>query len=604
MFRPMKKSGIESEEQRLQSRLVSYWADYALFIVMWIFCFVVLLHNLGGPGLFEPDEGRNAEKGREILLLEDWVTPHENFLPVLDKPIFFFWLLALSYKLFGLSEWASRFPSALAALGCLIVAYRFARRHWGEREALWATLILITSAEFFILARVVILDMTLNFFLTLALCSFYTAAHVEDVKWRKRHFLLMYGAMAAGALIKGPVALFIPGLIVVAYLLVSRDRSVWRTMHIRSGALLIVLVLAPSYWWMEVKNPGYLQYFLWDENFGRFLGSDFDRAQPWYYFLGVLFVGSLPWSFLLPLVVKDQWTRAVEDKNLFLIVWVVLPLLFFSASKAKLPHYILPIFLPLAILAAQSMVARLADANWRRKWILYTPWMVQLAVVIYLMVGAAWPPVLPPHIRQSVAANTWALPAIGLVLVLIYASFLRAGAGGSRIGARSFVFAHVLGALAFSILMVQIMTATSAERSARLVVEKAEPWIDPGVQLVFFDTYLTGTLFYLRAERPVWIVTHANKKNTVLGNYYVVQQRDRPETPWGKALYTFEEFRQIWTDPGRRLVVIVKEKNIPRMKRRIGASPTELARVDEYVVVTNQDASQVSSVAEPRPATQ
>src|SRR5678815_4894381 len=103
--------------------------------VSWLlFAFVVILffYRLGGPALFEPDEGRNAEKAREILLLNDWITPHENFHAVLDKPIFFYWLIALSYKLFGISEWAARLPSALSALGCVLVVYFFVRRWWGE----------------------------------------------------------------------------------------------------------------------------------------------------------------------------------------------------------------------------------------------------------------------------------------------------------------------------------------------------------------------------------------------------------------------------------------------------------------------------------------
>jgi 4-amino-4-deoxy-L-arabinose transferase-like glycosyltransferase len=595
MFRRTTSSAIEDDEERLQSRLISRSADYGLFVIVWIFCLLVLFQNLGGAGLFEPDEGRNAEKAREILLLEDWGTPHENFFPVLDKPIFFFWLIAVAYKLFGISEWASRLPSALAALGCLIVLYRFARRHWGEREALWSTLILVTSAEFFILARVVILDMTLNFFLTLALCSFYTAVRTEDVRSKRDRFLLMYGAIAAGTLIKGPVALFLPAMIIFSYLLIKKDRSVWSAMRIGWGALLMLIVVVPYYWWMEIKHPGYLWYFLWDENFGRFLSSEFDRANPWYYFLGVLIVGLLPWSFLLPLVVKNHWIRPKEDRQLFLILWVVLPLVFFSASKAKLPHYILPILAPLSILIAQSVMDTLTNLSARQKWLLYTPWMVQIVVVVHLILGSAWPPILPAHIRQSVSSVLWSLWAVGLLLVVIYAAFFYAGSKGHQQGSRSFVVAHALSALCFYILIAQMMAATSAERSAKFVVEKAEHWMDPSVQLVFFDTYLTGTLFYLRANRPVWVVTRADKKNTVLGNYYVLEKRDRPETPWGKALYTFQEFREIWTESSRPMLVIVKAKNIPRMKRWIGGSPKELARVDEYVLVTNQNASRVSS---------
>lgn len=110
----------------------------------WFVCFVclaVLFVNLGSADFFEPDEGRNAEKAREILVLNDWVTPHENFLPVLDKPMFFYWLIAVSYKIFGITEWSARLPATVFALGCLLLVYGFARQWWGSWEAMWLSLI-------------------------------------------------------------------------------------------------------------------------------------------------------------------------------------------------------------------------------------------------------------------------------------------------------------------------------------------------------------------------------------------------------------------------------------------------------------------------------
>src|SRR3989442_501161 len=100
--------------------LSRFWGMASAFTVS-LLCLFILFHNLGGAALFEPDEGRNAEKAREILLTEDWVTPHDDFLPVLDKPIFFYWLVAFSYKLFEVSELSARLPSALTSLGCILL---------------------------------------------------------------------------------------------------------------------------------------------------------------------------------------------------------------------------------------------------------------------------------------------------------------------------------------------------------------------------------------------------------------------------------------------------------------------------------------------------
>ena len=323
----------------------------------WFVCFVclaVLFVNLGSADFFEPDEGRNAEKAREILVLNDWVTPHENFLPVLDKPMFFYWLVAFSYKIFGITEWSARLPATVFALGCLLLVYRFARQWWGSWEAMWSVLILLTSVEFFLLARIVRSDMTLTFCVTLALCSFYSAIHAENEKTKKLHCLLMYGALGAGTLVKGLIGLIIPGMVFFVYLL-GRDKwSMLRRLHLLPGALLFLVMVTPWYLWAGVRNPGYLRYFFWEEHFTRYLTDEFNRTQSWFYFLFVIAVGFFPWTLLLPLVVKDSW-RKIDDKNVFLILWAILPLLFFSLSNSKLPHYVLPMYPALAILTGRTI---------------------------------------------------------------------------------------------------------------------------------------------------------------------------------------------------------------------------------------------------------
>src|SRR5215831_12912905 len=106
------------------------------------FCLLAFFYNLGGAALFEPTEGRNAEIAREILVTHDWVTPHDNFVPVLDKPIFLHWWIAFCYRLFGVSERSARLPSAFAGLGSVILIYLFARKFLGLWEGLWSSLIL------------------------------------------------------------------------------------------------------------------------------------------------------------------------------------------------------------------------------------------------------------------------------------------------------------------------------------------------------------------------------------------------------------------------------------------------------------------------------
>src|SRR6201988_2692442 len=172
---------------------------------------VALFVKPGAPALFNPDEGRNAEKAREILLLHDWITPHENFAVVLDKPIFYYWLGAPSYRAFGISEWSARLPSALAGLGCIALVFFFARRFFGFWRGLWSSLILVTSLEFYLLARIVFFDMRLTFFTTLSLFSFFCALREQKSRWRTSWLGLMYLSLAAPTLVKGPVGGILQG---------------------------------------------------------------------------------------------------------------------------------------------------------------------------------------------------------------------------------------------------------------------------------------------------------------------------------------------------------------------------------------------------------
>jgi 4-amino-4-deoxy-L-arabinose transferase-like glycosyltransferase len=551
---------------------------------------VALFCQLGAAALFEPDEGRNAEKAREILILNDWVTPHENFHAVLDKPIFFYWLIAVAYKFFGVSEWAARLPSALAALGSIALVYRFADVHWGRWTALWSALILLTNVEFFVFCRIVIFDMTLTFFLTLALCAFYEAIHADDVKRRRLWWLAMYVALGCATLIKGLIGVVIPGMVIFVYLLLSKQWAALKRIDLIPGALLFFAIVLPWYIVAEQRNAGYLRYYLWEEHFGRFTTNEFDRREPWYYFIGVGFVGFLPWTLLLPLAAKaawrSAWTEKFDDKTLFLILWIVLPFLFFSVSKSKLPHYILPIFPALTMLTAVALVRLYQDTPAKLQFALSRTWWILLLLSFFLLSGRFFPVILPRQIRVAVDAMNyflWIFAAVSIVMLAYMAN--RSAAERPRSQRRLFVL-QGLGLCFFLALIVKIMILISPERSARPIAAATLPRLSAAMQVVFYDTYVAGMSFYLQSERPLWFITHAHKKRTLLGNYYAIGKRADPTTSWGKAILTFQEFQEYWKTTRQPLLIIVKEKNLARLASEVGEAPVKLAAVDEYLLVS------------------
>lgn len=546
----------------------------------------VLSYQLGSAALFEPDEGRNSEKAREILLLSDWITPHENFHPVLDKPIFFYWLIALSYKLFGISEWAARLPSALAALGCVALVYFFARAHWGKAQALWSGLILLTCVEFFTLARVVIFDMPLTFFLTLALCAFYGASHSDNVRHRRMLCFLMYSAIGAATLIKGLIGIVVPGMVLFCYLSLTQQWSIMRRIYLVPGALLFLAIVLPWYLQVGARHEGYLRYFFWDEHFGRFASDEFDRTQPWYYFILVGLIGFFPWTLLWPFVVSSFRRRACDDKTLFLLLWTGLPFLFFSASKSKLPHYILPIFPALAILTASQLVSMFHQSKKKAPAVLSLTWIGYATVVLYFLIGHWHPAILPKAIVRGVMGMPWYLWIYGAVIFVlpILLSFQKISQHVQHEAQRYLLQAIIM--ILFLVFSAHAMIAASTARSARGLSNKALPLITPETQVVFYDTYLAGMGFYLRSEKPIWVITDGKKKRTFLGNYYALGGRAEPQTRWGKALYDFDEFGNQWRTTKQPLLILVKEKSRAELEDRVGEAIRILASIDDYVLLT------------------
>jgi 4-amino-4-deoxy-L-arabinose transferase-like glycosyltransferase len=556
-----------------------------LFWLIWIALVATLFYRLGAAALFEPDEGRNSEKAREILVLNDWVTPHENFHAALDKPIFFYWLIATSFKVFGLSEWAARLPSTLAALICLALIYRFTLARWGQWEAFWSVLILLTSTEFFILARTVILDMSLTLFVTLSLCAFYQAVHCERAQRRRLWCLLLYAALGVATLIKGLVGVVIPGMVFFSYLLLSHRWEVLPRIYLIPGALLFIAIVLPWYLWVDARNGGYLHYYLWEEHFRRFTTAEFDRSEPWYYFILVLLVGFFPWTLLLPMAIKDAWQRRFDDRTCYLILWIALPLLFFSASNSKLPHYILPIFPALAILTGTAMAHRDRESASKLRFNLSLTWWIQTVTSFYLVVGTFIPRILARQIRNSVEAKAyvvWTYAAISTLALVYLIVTKHSGAPRPR---RSLYLVQGLGLCGFVIFIAEMMIAVSPVRSAKYIAARARSYVATATHVVFYDTYLSGMAFYLRTQQPIWLITNGNKKRTFLGNYYALSNRSNPDTPWGQALFDFDEFRERWHHVNQPLLIIVKEKNLSRLQENVGEELHRLAGVDEYLMV-------------------
>jgi len=312
--------------------------------------------GLGRLPLLEPDEGRNAEVAREMLASGDWITPHYDTLPYLDKPAVFFWLVAGSFRAFGVSEWAARFPSALMALGTMFLVWMLARRMFGDSAGLRAGLVFTSSPLALGLARIVIFDMTLTFFVVLAMVSFQTA---EDCDFQRRGpDLVFFAAMGIATIVKGPVGFLLPLLSLLAY--EAARGKIRELKRLRWGLGLVVFLALALPWFVAVsmRNPGFPRYAFWQESILRFATAHAHRSGSIFYYLPVYFAGFFPWSLVLFFVALNRlrsWKALRQEQHratLFLLSWAAVVLVFFSISRSKLPTYFLPALIPLSILIA------------------------------------------------------------------------------------------------------------------------------------------------------------------------------------------------------------------------------------------------------------
>lgn len=342
--------------------------------------------DLGRADFWDPGESRYAQTVREMLATGSWLHPTIGFERYYDKPPAFFWIVAAAFRTFGQHEWAARLPSVLAAMLTIAWVVAFAWRRVGARASLLAGLVLATAIQFVVLGRSVRMDMLLTWLMTATLLRAYALATAEDDAQAPAAWPL-YAFSAAGLLVKGPVAVVLPALIVIAFLVAARIPLAPR--RLRPGRLGIAVVAAVTvlYLVLAFRAPDYLWTFLFQHNFGRYVGRALaGHQEPFWYYFWILPVTFLPWTLFLPGALSRARRRAGRRDHLtiFLLAWCAIPFVFFTLARAKLATYLLPIFPALALLVAIHLdVALRAPATLRAR-ILRRPlavWTAGMAVV-------------------------------------------------------------------------------------------------------------------------------------------------------------------------------------------------------------------------------
>src|SRR5512143_49646 len=308
-------------------------------------------------------EARYGEMARKMVESRDWLVPlHDYGVPYLAKPPLAFWFSAAGIALFGPGELGPRILILLATAG-FAVAFYFAVRRWlGMAAALTALLVMATSLLFFVAAAAVMTDMLLTISVAVALGAFWEryrggSGHAE---------LALYVALGLGLLIKGPLAAVLAlGPIALWALVFRRVGRVWQRFAWLKGGLLALAIAAPWYIAAELRNPGFLNYFIVGEHIQRFLvpgwagdlygrAHDVPRGGIWLFFL----LGALPWGLIaIPWLirararVRERW-REQHELVAFWLISALVPLLLFTFAGNIIFPYALPALTPTALVLA------------------------------------------------------------------------------------------------------------------------------------------------------------------------------------------------------------------------------------------------------------
>jgi 4-amino-4-deoxy-L-arabinose transferase-like glycosyltransferase len=323
---------------------------------------------LGNRPLTAPDEGRYVEIPREMIATGDYITPHLNGLKYFEKPPLLYWVQTLPLKMIGMQEWAMRLPLAIfALLGCLMT-YFFTQRLYSRSTGLWAASILGSALLYNSLARIITLDMGFSILMTLTLFSFLSAANEPNPTKRRLFMYLSATACASAVLAKGLIGLVLPSMIIGLWLTLTHQWQRLRWLFIPSSLLLFLALSLPWHIMASLKTPEFFDFYIVHEHFTRYLTSVHRRYQPFWFFMPIIFLGLLPWSSFLFRPFKAMLPKSLKDcrdhpKDLFFLLWVVLPFFFFSLSSSKLIPYILPIFPALAVIIGYFIRNQLSEGK-------------------------------------------------------------------------------------------------------------------------------------------------------------------------------------------------------------------------------------------------
>ena len=359
---------------------------WALPLLLLAFAAFYLL-PLATHGLWIPDETRYAQISQEMLLSGKWASPHFMGIRYFEKPAAGYWMIALGQAIFGQNLFGVRFASALSTGLSIVLVYLVSRRLWNDpHKSLVSAVVYLSFVSVAALGGYSNLDPQFTFWVNLTGVALWFCFDSQTRRGRLWSWALLGLACGMGFMTKGFLAWLLPVLIALPYALWQKRLGE----VCKFGVVAVVVAIGVSVPWalaVHLQEPDYWHFFFWHEHIQRFAGEDAQHAEPFWYYLPLLVGFALPWVALLPSTAKEAWLQKRVPKTAFLLLWLLMPLAFFSLAKGKLPSYIMPCMVPLALLMGSTLSDKLAQGRGR---VLRVNGWLNLAIGVLVLLALTW----------------------------------------------------------------------------------------------------------------------------------------------------------------------------------------------------------------------
>jgi 4-amino-4-deoxy-L-arabinose transferase-like glycosyltransferase len=548
------------------------------------------------PSLMDDVDAVQAQIARNMLQSGDWVTARLDGVAYLEKSPLKYWLIAISYIIFGVHDWAARIPLAIAAVLLCWVTARFGAWAFGPQAGMYAGTVLATSVGLFLFTRILIPDVMLTLTITIALWSLLRALE-EDELYPWRWALLMWGSMGAGLLLKGLIAAAFPVAGALLYLGLTRQllvRRTWSRLRPISGILLFLAIAAPWHVLATLRNPPYFDFtmhsesgsyhgFFWfyfiNEQVLRFLNLRYPRdynTVPRLYFWLFHLLWLFPWSVYFPAVWKLSYRGADRSSRVRLLAlcWAGVILLFFTFSTTQ-EYYSMPCYPALALLLGSAIGKedRVLRVGTKILAVVSTLALAAIATILWLVRGLPTPGDISVALSQNPELYTLSLGHMADLTLRAFA-YLRlplAVAGVALAVGAAAAWKRAVPVAALAVMMILFFHA------ARLALVVFDPYLSsrplaeavlrqPAGQLIMGDQYYTFSSVFFYTNRRAFLL-NGRVNNLEYGSYAPDAPRD--------VFIDNADLTRLWPQAAR-YYLLLEGPAVPHLGQLLGQSTLHL----------------------------